>query len=124
MIIKNVKSNYTYCKEVITTINGRIRKKLSVLDVSEKTLTEKREIITKRLLRVYGAIPDGVRFSKRKTKDPFNPDGYRIFVMCDWIKRNRYYDEKGKFKIGSLIYAINKQIEGKTNKNILIMDKT
>jgi len=123
MTIRNVKSNYTYCKEVIKTMDGRIRKKLSVLDVSEKTLTEKREIITKRLLRVYGAIPDGVRFSKRKTKDPFNPDGYRIFVMCDWIKRNRYYDEKGKFKIGSLIVAINKQIEGKTNKNILITDK-
>lgn len=123
MEITNVKSNYTYCKEVVKTIDGRIRKKLIVMDVSGKTVAEKRKLISDKLLKAYGAIPDGITFSKRKTKDKHNPDGYRIFVVCEWINRNRFYDDKGEFKIGTLMTAINKQIDGQTKKQILKIGK-
>jgi len=119
MIIDNVKANHIYCKEVIRTMSGRIRKKLRILDVSGKTLKEKKILIEQDLLKIYGNIPDGIRFSKRKTKDKHNPDGFRLFVICEWIKRNRFYDVGGTFKIGSLMQAINNQIEGKTKINIL-----
>ena len=123
MKITNVKSNATYSKEVVRTITGKIRKQLVTMNVSDKTLQEKKKKVTKTLLKIYGAIPDGVSFSKRKTKDSHNPDGYRLFVVCSWIKRNRFYDINGIFKIGSLVQAINRQIDGTTKKCILKKEK-
>ena len=120
MKILNVKSNKDYCKEIVTTISGRIRRQLSVMDVSGKTWSEKRKDIHDFFIKVYGDIPNGVSFARRKTKDlKNNPDGLRIFVLCSWIKRNRFFDKDGIFHMGSVLQAINKQIEGKTNKKIL-----
>ena len=119
MKINNVNVNHDNHKEMIQTISGRIRKKLKVFDTDNLSWDDKKKMITEYLIDTYGEIPQGVSFSKRKTKDKHNPDGLRIFVICDWIKRNRFYDENGVFKIGTLINAINKQIEGKTNPKIM-----
>lgn len=124
MKITNVNSNQDYSKEVVKTVSGRIRKKLAVMDVSGKTWNDKRKDVKKVLMKVYKDIPDGINFARRKTKDlNNNPDGLRLFVLCSWINRNRFYDEKGIFNIGSLLQAINRQIDGKTKKNILIKEK-
>ena len=121
--MNNIKANTDYCKEVKTTTKGKIRKVLSTIDVYGKTWNEKRKIIEEILIKSYGKIPDEISFYRIKTKDfENNIDGLRIFVVCDWIKRNRFYDNKGIFKIGSLLNAINKQIEGKTKENILKME--
>lgn len=119
MKINNVKVNNDNHKEMVQTIGGRVRKKLKVFDVDNLTWENKKTLITEHLFETYGDIPDGITFSARKTKDSHNPDGLRIFVRCSWIKRNRFYDNKGIFPIGTLINAINKQIEGKTKSNIL-----
>ena len=116
-------SNLNYCKEITQTVRGKIRKQLKVIDVSGMTWIQKKNEIEEHLYIAYNKIPDGITFSKRKTKDiKNNPDGLRIFVLCNWIKRNRFYDDGGIFKIGSLMQAINKHIEGTTRKNILIME--
>jgi uncharacterized protein YfkK (UPF0435 family) len=106
-----LKSNPNYCKEITQTIRGKIRKKLKVINVSNMTWEQKKNEIKEHLYMAYGNIPDGLTFSKRKTKDiKNNPDGLRIFVLCNWIKRNRFYDDGGKFKLGAFIVNINEHI--------------
>lgn len=120
MQIKNVKANNDFTKHVVKTFNGRMRKKLVVLEVEGKTWEEKKELINKKLVRAYGKLPNGISFEKRKTNDKKNnPDGLRFFVKCFWIRRNRFHDYKGIFHLGTLIQAINRQIKGKTRNNIL-----
>lgn len=114
------KSNYKYIKEVKKTFNGRMRKQLIILDVKGKTWETKKELVHKKLIKSFYGVPNGVSFHKRKTSDlKNNPDGLRLFVKCSWIKRNRFDDKNGVFHVGSLIQAINRQIEGKTKDNIL-----
>jgi hypothetical protein len=120
MQIRNVKINNRFTKEVQETFNGRMRKKLVTLNVKGKSWEQKKNLIYDKLIKIYNDIPEGVSFHKRKTKDiKNNPDGLRVFVKCDWIKRNRFDDQKGIFNFGTLIQAINRQIAGRTKKNIL-----
>jgi hypothetical protein len=119
--IKNVHSQPVMTHTLGETKTGKIRNKLTVLNFDGMLWKEKKNILEKELVNAFTAIPDGVSFIKRKTqKTKINPDGLRIFVHCKWIKRNRFYDYKGKFKLGTLIKSINKQIEGKTKKTILV----
>lgn len=125
MIINNVKANYKKTKEISQNINGKIRKKLVTLNVKGMDWEEKEKIIKENLIKIYSTIPNGITISKRKTSDKDNnPDGLRIFVKCNWIKRNRFHDYKGTYPLGSLLQAINRQIEGKTKENILKQQTT
>jgi hypothetical protein len=120
MKILNVRSNYDHSKEAINSLKGKVRVQLSIENVAGKTWLQKKNLVMNKLLKVFGDIPTGVSFAKRETRDlENNPDGLRIFVICDWIKRNRFHDNKGIFHMGSLIQAINRQIEGKTKKRLL-----
>ena len=119
-MIHNIKKpNKELSKHTVETKNGRLRRVLKVLNVSGLSWTRKKNLIQKHLIDTFGTIPSGVVFDKRKTKDINNPDGLRVFVRCNWIKVNRFYDYKGEFKIGTLIEAINRQVENKTKKSIL-----
>ena len=120
MKITNVKPNHEKTKKFVKNFSGKVRKVFITLDVKGKTWEEKKKIVQDKLIKTYGDIPDGVVFSKRATKDRNNPDGLRLFVLCSWIKRNRFHDNKGFFPFGSLCNAINKQVEGRTKNNILL----
>jgi hypothetical protein len=102
------------------TKTGITRNQLIEHNVSGKLWNEKKELVEKEMKFLYGCIPTGISLLKRETKKTdINPDGLRIFVHCDWIKRNRFYDYKGVLKLGRIFKAINKQLEGKTKSNIL-----
>lgn len=119
MIYNIKKANRELSKHTIRSKNGKLRRKLIILNVSGLSWTKKKNLIHKHLIKVFGQVPSGIVFDKRKTKDINNPDGLRLFVRCNWIKVNRFYDYKGEFKLGTLIEAINRQIENKTKNNIL-----
>lgn len=122
--ITNVKSNHNATHTISTTKTGKDRNQLTILDVDGMEWQEKKELVEKELKNIYEEIPDGISFIKRKTwPDENNPDGLRIFVHCCWIKRNRFHDNYGKFELGRLVKAINKQIDGETRKRILLKKK-
>lgn len=121
--IDNVKAQPLMIHTLKETKTGILRNQLIEYNVSGMTWTEKKELIEKEMKLVYGDIPKGVSFLKRETKkNEVNPDGLRLFVYCEWIKRNRFYDYKGILRVGRIFKAINKQIEGKTKKDILKKD--
>lgn len=118
--IKNVDSQPTMTHTLGESKNGTLRNKLTVLNVAGKVWKEKRDLVQEKLEVAFERMPEGVAFCKRKTpKNKWNPDGLRLLVHCAWIRRNRFYDEDGMFKLGTLIKAINKQIEGETKYHIL-----
>ena len=120
--IENVQAQPVCTHTLTESVRGKLRNKLTVLDVAGKTWKEKRDMIYELLIHDFGEIPEGVSFMRRKTnaKDKKNnPDGLRILVYCTWIKRNRFYDENGKFNYGTVVKAVNKQIIGFTKKHIL-----
>ena len=95
--------------EIVDIGDGQVRRKLCIVDVNGKSFEEKKEILGSRLKDTYGTIPKGVSFKKMQTRKSIqNPDGIRVLVYCNWIKRNRFYDENGKFKFGRIVKAINK----------------
>jgi len=105
-----------------TTFNKNkvLRKRLIVLDVSAMEYGAKKKLIETQLLKTFGEIPSGVSFDIRFTKkSKHNPDGKRIFIRCDWIKRNRFHDMDGKFHYGTLIKAIKKRLLGTIKPQIL-----
>lgn len=119
-MINNVNAKYGHNKVVVKNINNKIRKKLITIDVKKLTWEEKKNIIQTKLIDVYGDIPNGISFIKIRSRDIINNiDGLRLLVKCDWIKRNRFFDYNGVFHFGTLINAINKEIEGTTKQTIL-----
>jgi len=120
-LIKNVNTNTDDLHEIIETGDNKFRKKLVKINMVGLNFDSKKELIKKELEKTYGSIPEGITFRKLSTqKSHDNPDGFRVLLNCNWIKRNRFYDYKGEFKLGRVFKAINKQIEGTTNKDILI----
>ena len=118
--ITNVEAQPVMTHTLGTDYQGKMRNKLTVLDVAGMPWKEKRDWIHKELVTAFGEIPDGVMVVKRKTKpDKWNPDGLRIMVHCAWLKRQRFDDYRGDYKLGTLIKAINKQIDGKTKRRLL-----
>ena len=121
MEIKNVNTQPVMAHTLTEDKNGKLRNQLTILDVSGKTWKEKRDMIHEQLVYVYEDVPEGISFLKRKTPvNEWNPDGLRILVHCSWIERNRFYDEFGQFKLGTVIKAVNRQVEGKTKDHILL----
>jgi len=120
--VTNVKVQPDALHEVVDVPGTtKMRKKLIKFDVSGMTFAEKKELITNEMIKVFGEFPNDVTIMKRSTrKTDVNPDGLRILVHCKWIKRNRFYDYNGLFSFGRLVKAINKQIEGKTRRSILV----
>lgn len=90
---------------------GKTRKQLIVLDFTGKKWKEKETIIKDELIKNYGKSPPNISIIKRSTKkNKYNIDGLRVLVRCNWLKKQRHYDYRGKFNLGTLFKAINKEI--------------
>ena len=117
--VKNVSVQPDALHEIVDVAENKLRKKLIQLKTAGLTFQEKKELVLKELIKTYGEVPNGISIVKRITKKTdVNPDGLRILVNCDWIKRNRFNDYHGIFRFGRLVKAINKEIEGKTRDSI------
>lgn len=118
-MIENVKFGEDDIHEIVEIGDNKYRKKLIILDTKGMIYEDKKKIIVKELKKVYGEIPKGITFEKIKTeKTKIIPDGFRILIKCDWIKRNRFYDYNNGLKFGRILKAINKHIKnGDVNEN-------
>lgn len=122
--IENVKPQPIMMHTLSKSTRGNMRNKLTVLDVSGMTWLEKKKLVEKEIMIAYGDIPEHVLFLRRQTvKNKTNPDGLRLFIFCPWLKRNRFDDYGGVIKLGQIFKAFNKQIEGKTNPDLLVEEQ-
>jgi len=117
MIKKKILAN---THDVVESDNSKYRKKLIKLDVSGLTYNEKKELLKNEIEKSCPSIFDDISFKKISTrKSVHNPDGIRILIHCNWIKRNRFFDLDGKFRLGTVYKAYNKYKTGTTNESIL-----
>ena len=116
----NIQANREEESEIKEFEDGNMRKVLVVLNVSGLNFNEKKVLITDKLKEVYGEIPEEIKITRVTTRpDNYNPDGWRILVECNWLKRQRFHDDKGIYRFGTLLKSINNFILNKTNKRLL-----
>ena len=80
-----------------------------LLPSSGMTWEEKKIMIEEKITDKFGEIPEGVTFKKLNMKSgscETNPDGMRLLVNIEGLRRQRLYDYKGRFKLNRIYKEI------------------